>query len=139
MDGRIVRAIPQKRPKRFSHQITGDRMSNLHEFHGYLFGALTKEENLIFAISALAGVLLIGAVIIAKVDRWRKRQMTDSDDTPGYLGSFREMYEQGEISKEEYDRVLKRMAERALSKQSPVKSVGQPTASADEKPNPPTE
>jgi hypothetical protein len=86
--------------------------------HGpFLLWALTKEEDLILATGGLVGVLLVGGLIFAKVDRWRKRQMEDRGDEPtGRLGTFREMYERGELSKEEYDRVLLRIAERAKAK-----------------------
>jgi len=82
--------------------------------------ALTKEENLILATGALLGVVLVGGVIIAKADRWRKRQMDGREDGTAGLGSFREMYETGELSKEEYDRVLRRIAERAGVKVKPA-------------------
>jgi hypothetical protein len=100
--------------------------------------ALTKEERLFLWVSVLAGVLIVGAVIIARVDRWRKRQMEDEDDFgPEQLGNFREMFERGELSKEEYDRVLRRMAERVGVKPKPktVPDVAQePESPATEEP-----
>jgi hypothetical protein len=80
---------------------------------------LTKEERLILWTGVLLGVLVIGAVFIARLDRWRKRQLEGADD-PDPVMSFRELYERGEISKEEYDRVLRRVAERVGARPKPV-------------------
>jgi hypothetical protein len=82
--------------------------------------AMTKEERLLLWVGVLAGVLILGGMIIARIDRWRKRQMEHEDDAPEHLGSFRAMYERGELSKEEYDRVLLRMATRIGAKPKPA-------------------
>jgi len=80
---------------------------------------LTKEERLLLWVSVLVGVLLFGAFVISRLDRWRKREMEGADD-PDPVMSFRELYEGGEISKAEYDRVLRRVAERVGAKPKPV-------------------
>jgi hypothetical protein len=105
-----------------------------------LFG-LTKEERLLLWVSVLVGVLLLGAFIIARVDRWRKRQMEAKDDEADHVTSFRELYENGELSKEEYDRVLRRVAERVGAKSRPQtpppaanNQESSPTPSATEEP-----
>lgn len=82
--------------------------------------AMTKEERLFLWIGVLLGVLVLGGIILSRLDRWRKRQMEDQDDAPEHLGSFRAMFERGEISKEEYDRVLRKMAEKVGAKPKPV-------------------
>jgi hypothetical protein len=82
---------------------------------GPLLG-LTKEERLLVWVSVLVGVLLLGAIIIARADRWRKRQMEAKDDEADHVTSFRALYENGELSKEEYERVLRRVAERVGAK-----------------------
>lgn len=95
---------------------------------------LTKEERLLLWVSVLVGVLLVGAWFIARVDRWRKRQMEDADDAPDQMMSFRALYERGELSKEEYDRVLRRMAERAGAKPKPVPATAAEPPAAPEPP-----
>ena len=80
---------------------------------------LTKEERLILWTGVLLGVLVIGAVFIARLDRWRKRQLEGADD-PDPVMSFRELYERGELTKAEYDRVLRRVAERVGARPKPV-------------------
>lgn len=108
--------------------------------------ALTKQENLFLWSGVLIGVLLFGAWVISRLDRWRKRQMEAEDDSPGHVMSFREMYERGELSKEEYDRVLRRVAVRAGGKprpavQSPGPSHQEPATgppATEEPPTPPS-
>ena len=106
--------------------------------------ALTKEERLFLWVSVLTGVILLGGVFIGRMDRWRKRQMEATDDPAEPLGNFRDMYERGELSKEEYDRVLHRMAERvgARPKPKPVPAAAEepdpgPPAPQEPPPNPP--
>lgn len=82
--------------------------------------ALTKEERLFLWVGALVGVLLFGAFVISRLDRWRKRQMEAGDDGPQHVMSFREMYDRGELSREEYDRILRRVAERVGAKPKPA-------------------
>jgi hypothetical protein len=101
---------------------------------------LTKEERLFLWVSVLVGVLLVGAVVISRLDRWRKRQMEEADDygdVPDQVGSFRTMYERGELSKEEYDRVLRRVAERAGAMPKPVPAAAAEPPATEEPPPPP--
>ena len=42
--------------------------------------ALAKQENLLLWSGVLVGVLLLGAFVISRLDRWRKRQMEGADD-----------------------------------------------------------
>jgi hypothetical protein len=78
--------------------------------------ALTKEERLFLWIGVLLGVLVLAGIFLSRIDRWKKRQLEDRDDAPEHLGSFRAMYENGELSKEEYDRVLHKMAAKVGAK-----------------------
>jgi hypothetical protein len=104
---------------------------------------LTKEQRLLLWVSVLIGVLLLGAVLIARLDRWRKRQMDEVDEydeAAEQAGTFRAMYERGELSKEEYDRVLRRVAERAGINPKPVPAAAGPPAQeppATQEPPPP--
>ena len=82
--------------------------------------ALSGEERFLFWVGILLAVLVVGGMLMARLDRWRKRQMEVLDETSDHIGSFRALYERGEISKAEYDRVLRRVAERAGVKIKPV-------------------
>ena len=116
-DGRIDPGLVKISPNRPARQITGDRMAVLVVAPVL---ALSKQENLFLWSGVLVAVLLFGAWVISRLDRWRKRQMQAEDDSPGHVMSFREMYERGELSKAEYDRVLRRVAERAGARPKPV-------------------
>ncbi|SRR5579884_1208513 len=54
---------------------------------------------------ALVGALLIGAFVLAVVDRWRKRARPDRLSPGEQLSQFRALYEKGELSREEYERI----------------------------------
>jgi hypothetical protein len=75
--------------------------------------ALTKEESLLTWTGLLASAIIVCAMFIARMERWRKRQMEIEDDNPRHFGSFREMYDNGAITKTEYDRVMRRIADKA--------------------------
>lgn len=76
-------------------------------------GSLARDPQLLIATGLLVLVLLAGAVAIYLVDRWRKRQIADdSHESAESLTSFRAMFERGELSKEEYERVRAKMAAR---------------------------
>jgi hypothetical protein len=57
--------------------------------------------DLIIVSACMAGALLVGAVVIALVGRWRKNEDKPLS-TDAQLGHFRSLYERGEISAEEY-------------------------------------
>lgn len=53
----------------------------------------------------LIGLILLGAAVIYFVDRWRKRPPVERLSTGDQLSQFRLLYEQGQLSREEYDRI----------------------------------
>ena len=57
----------------------------------------------------LIGALLVGALVIALVQRWYRRSNRDTTLSEG-VGSFRQSYERGELTEEEYRRILTRMS-----------------------------
>jgi hypothetical protein len=57
----------------------------------------------------LALALLVGAGIIALVERWRKRQTNETFTAHDQLASFRLLYERGELDQQEYDRIKKQL------------------------------
>lgn len=78
---------------------------------------MVQSEEFLWLVGALIATLLVGAVVLSWVERWRKRQLSD---TPAgdvqQLGSFRSMYERGELTKEEYDRIKQKEATRLRDK-----------------------
>ncbi len=64
------------------------------------------EHPLFWASLPLIGILLLGALVIYLVDRWRKQTAPPTDSAAAdQLSHFRELYEKGQISREEYERV----------------------------------
>ena len=62
------------------------------------------------AVGLLSAVLLGGAVVLYLTDLWRKRQLAPDRDSPESLTSFRAMYERGDLSEEEYQKIRARVA-----------------------------
>ena len=63
------------------------------------------DPRLLWASLALIAALLFGALLIAIYDRWRKRQVQDRPPPSDQLAEFRSLYERGELSQEEFDRI----------------------------------
>jgi hypothetical protein len=63
------------------------------------------EFPVFWAALPLIAALLAGAVIIYLVDRWRKRPASVSPGASDQLAHYRSLYERGELSREEFDRL----------------------------------
>ena len=73
----------------------------------------------------LVGALIIGAIVIAVVDRWRKRSGAERL-TPGeQLSHFRALFDRGELSREEFERIRNLLGEQ-LRKDLHVPGAPQP-------------
>jgi hypothetical protein len=73
----------------------------------------------------LVGALIIGAILIAVVERWRKRPGAEQM-TPGeQLTHFRALYDRGELSREEFERIRNLLGEQ-LRKDLQVPGAPQP-------------
>jgi hypothetical protein len=59
----------------------------------------------LWATLALVGALLVGAFLIWWVDRWRKRSAESTESPNDQLAHFRALYDQGELSPEEFERI----------------------------------
>lgn len=68
------------------------------------------DPQLLWATFALIAVLLIGALIFAWLDRWRKRTRREGITPVDQLTSFRQSYDRGEISQEEYEQIRANLA-----------------------------
>ena len=64
----------------------------------------------LLTVGLLVTVLLAGAVVLFFVDRWRKRQLADNQESVESLSSFRALYERGELTESEYQAVRDKMA-----------------------------
>jgi hypothetical protein len=95
----------------------------------------------------LAAALLVGAFAVAMLDRWRKRQLNETFTAHDQLTSFRLLYERGELSQEEFERVRKQLLTRLKRQEAarpappldvlPEAPPEDPTAAPDDPPAPP--
>ncbi len=67
--------------------------------------AQQRDFRLFWASLPLIGALLLGAVILAWVKQWRQRSSRPLLTSSDQLAHFRTLYEQGELSEEEFAQV----------------------------------
>jgi hypothetical protein len=85
---------------------------------------LLQNTEFLWMIGALVATLLVGAFILSRIERWRKRQLSDSPASDvAQFSSYRAMYENGELSKEEYDKIKAKEAQRLRNKVAPRTSI----------------
>jgi hypothetical protein len=76
---------------------------------GWVAVAILGVENVRFKIFwttlGMVGVLLLGAFVIALLERWRKRSSTEGLSAGDQLTHFRKLRDQGTITQEEYERI----------------------------------
>lgn len=75
---------------------------------------LGLDPELLWTLLALAGVVAVSGLILTVVNRWRKG-LTQEDATGDQMASFRELYERGELSQDEYERIKGRLGQRLRS------------------------
>ena len=90
---------------------------------------LQKPEDWV-GVGLLVAALLAGALLIWLLERWRKNA-SGAANRAGYgqLSDYREMFDRGEITAEEYERLRLKVAER-------VKPVSPPAQAAEPQPPP---
>jgi hypothetical protein len=71
-----------------------------------------KSDTLWITVGLLALILVVGAVVVAMVDRWRKRTPAFDKASVEEVTNFREMFESGEITHAEYEKIRSKMATR---------------------------
>ncbi len=88
--------------------------------------------QLLVAGLCLAAALLVGAVLLALLNKWRRGRNTPEDLSPSaQLAQFRSLYEAGTISQEEFERL------RNLLGGQMRQSFGIPAPAVEEKVKPP--
>jgi hypothetical protein len=71
---------------------------------GVLLAGAWSPQIIITSLYLIAA-LLLGAIVIAAVSRWRRRSGTERLTPSDQLSHFRSLYEKGEISAEEFARL----------------------------------
>src|SRR5262249_9866940 len=94
----------------------------------------------LWAALPLVGVLLLGAGIIFYVDRWRKRPGAPPISDEEQLDHYRVLYEQGQLNREEYNRIKALISGRVRKDLNlPVAPAGPSIARSSEASPPPGE
>jgi hypothetical protein len=96
------------------------------------------DSNLTYGLG-LCAALLIGAAAIALVKRWRQKDagvtMSDSEQ----LAAYRSLYDQGVMSKEEFDRVRTLLGNKLRDTSTPAPPPRDPLTGAMHGPPPATQ
>ena len=90
--------------------------------------------RLILAAFAIVIIILVGAGVIEVVKRWRKRPYQSKISASEQLAQFRESFEKGQISQEEFERIRALLNER-IRQEMEVPAAASATPQ-DEKPPP---
>jgi hypothetical protein len=69
-------------------------------------------QETLWATLALVGAVLVGALIIWWVDRWRKRSAGGQQSSGDQMTHFRDLYDRGELSPEEFQKIRGLLGER---------------------------
>lgn len=104
---------------------------------------MVKNQDFVVWSLVFAGVLLVAAVIFMIFDRWRKRPTGETAREESFtLSSFKEMYENGELTEAEYEKIKAKWAAKMKAKAGvpavnpPAPPPIDPTAPAPEVPPP---
>jgi hypothetical protein len=101
-----------------------------------------RDEMLILSLWIALAVVVVG-LVLAVLKYWFRTNVLS--ESPGNrLGSFREMLENGEITQEEYDRILAKMASKMKGKPGATgpgsaPRLGRAVPPAQSSPSPPTD
>lgn len=85
------------------------------------------KSRFFIAILPLVAVLLLGAWIIARINRWRKEPDGELRSTSDLMSEYRRMHEGGELSDEEFEKIRSRLGEQLrqeIEEQAPEKPNG---------------
>jgi hypothetical protein len=91
------------------------------------------DPRLLWATVGLVAIVLAGVLLILWINSWRKRTGSKSLSANDQLAHFRELYERGELSHGEFDRIRATLAPQ-LRQELGILASGVPKAEA-ERPN----
>jgi uncharacterized membrane protein len=91
--------------------------------------AVAGSRGVIWPLIILTAVVGIGIVVIVWMDRWRRRPVEISLTPAEQMARFQELYDRGELSQQEFDRIKARL-DKSLRTEPPVppQANGSPTA-----------
>jgi len=80
--------------------------------HGAILWARERDLRLFWMWLLLSVVLSVGVIILVILRRWQKRVSRSALSAGDQLSHFRELYEQGVLSKEEFEQIRAQLAEK---------------------------
>ncbi len=106
------------------------------------------DPRLLWLTLVLVAIILLGVVVIVCLDRWRKNADAEPLNATDQLAYYQELYDQGEISQKEFERIRDRLLSQQLQQgveapatpppeiagkqpEPPGRSDGQPEKEAD--------
>jgi hypothetical protein len=87
-------------------------------------------------LALLGGVLLVAAVAFWYLKRWQQRTREDRAPSADQLTHFRELYEEGELSSEEFARIRGLLADRMIRELDKAPAPVHPPPEPPRPPNP---
>src|SRR5258708_30848366 len=96
------------------------------------------DSNLTYGLG-LCAALLIGAAAIALVKRWRQKDAAVTMSDSEQLAAYRSLYDQGVMSKEEFDRVRTLLGNKLRDTSTPARPARDPLTGAIHCPPPATQ
>jgi hypothetical protein len=112
----------------------GDSWARL-DFAGW-WDSLSGHGRLLISSLAFVAALLAGAIVIYLTDRWRRRKgPTTECDANEQMSTFRVLYERGELTQEEFDRIRSKLTGRLRQEVEVTEKSAPPAASEGSPPN----
>lgn len=100
-------------------------------------GSPFDRPELIWGSAGLAAALFVGAIVIYLVDKWRRQTAMTDQESSLELSDFRAMLESGQISKEEYEKLRLKVANRVKKPDAaPATPDAPPTSKGNQPPIP---
>ncbi|MEO2091093.1 MAG: hypothetical protein ABGY75_16615 [Gemmataceae bacterium] len=101
---------------------------------------ISQNDDFVIYSLILVGVLLAAAVVFYFLERWRRSNPKGESDREASmsLSSFREMYESGEITEGEYQRLKEKMASKIKGTPAPATPPPPPEGGGQTPPQPPS-
>jgi uncharacterized membrane protein len=91
--------------------------------------AVTGSRGMVWPLVILTAVVVVGIVLIVWMDRWRRRPDQLNLTPAEQLARFQELYDRGELSQQEFDRIKARLEKKVRSEPPvPPQANGSPSA-----------
>jgi hypothetical protein len=114
----------------------GDASEGSMNSTGTIVPVLAADFSILLAWLSLAGALLVGAMIVMAAQYWLRRRQERKLSPSDQLSHYRSLYEQGVISKEEFEQLRSVLGGELL--RSVPGSRGEAPGGAIQPPPPPT-